>query len=492
MSREVTFSEERAELKALLETGIFARSPNLAQFLKYVCEKYFAGELDQIREYNIAVEALGRRVDFDQKRDSIVRVEAHRLRKRLSEYYAGEGATRPVWIYFEPGSYVPQFRRTEIPSAPAAALPAIHPNRRWLRIAGIAVLLAAGVAGVLELRRSQAPPVAATAPPAQTVVAQALDEIRLVAGARDAFTDRCGKLWSADSYFSGGQTFRIQPRPILRALDPALFFTRREGNFRYDIPLKPGVYELRLYFAEVVYGENNVAGGGETSRMFGVMLNGKQLIDVLDVTSDAGGSNMGNVKVFKDIRAAEDGYLRLAFTSYERDKAFVNAIEILPGIPGKTHPVRIVPRETPLVDRAGRAWYPDRFFNGGQLVRRNEAVADTSEPELYGSERFGHFSYAIPVAQNGLYGVTLKFCEQFFGPGRPGKGGVGSRVFDLYCNGRTLLRRFDLIKEAGPLRAVERTFHGLEPSAQGKLLLTFVPVTNYPLVNAIEVADESK
>src|SRR5256885_3659526 len=43
----------------------------------------FRSQSSQIKEYNIAVEALGRAPDFDQKKDSIVRVEAHRLRKRL-------------------------------------------------------------------------------------------------------------------------------------------------------------------------------------------------------------------------------------------------------------------------------------------------------------------------------------------------------------------------------------------------------------------------
>ena len=75
---------ERAELEAVLESGIFHRAPNLASFLRYICERYFEGDASQIKEYSIAVDALGRPSDFDQKKDSIVRVEAHRLRKRLN------------------------------------------------------------------------------------------------------------------------------------------------------------------------------------------------------------------------------------------------------------------------------------------------------------------------------------------------------------------------------------------------------------------------
>ena len=79
MPDEVDFQGERAELDAVLSSGVFARSPIVAQMLKYICETHFRGQSHEIKEYTIAVEAFGRSVDFDQTRDSIVRVEAHRL-----------------------------------------------------------------------------------------------------------------------------------------------------------------------------------------------------------------------------------------------------------------------------------------------------------------------------------------------------------------------------------------------------------------------------
>jgi hypothetical protein len=85
----------------------------------------------------------------------------------------------------------------------------------------------------------------------------------------------------------------------------------------------------------------------------------------------------------------------------------------------------------------------------------------------------------------------LKFCESWFGPNRPGGGGPDSRVFEVYLNGRTLLSKFDLYKEArGSLTAFDRTFHNVEASAQGKLVLQFVPIRNYALINGIEILDE--
>ena len=92
MHSTTEFEQEKREFQSLLASGILDRAPNLAQVLTYVCEKYFEGAAEQIKEYNIAVEALGRPAGFDQKRDSIVRVEAHRIR-----------------IDIPPGQYAPTF-----------------------------------------------------------------------------------------------------------------------------------------------------------------------------------------------------------------------------------------------------------------------------------------------------------------------------------------------------------------------------------------------
>jgi hypothetical protein len=98
----------------------------------------------------------------------------------------------------------------------------------------------------------------------------------------------------------------------------------------------------------------------------------------------------------------------------------------------------------------------------------------------------------VPVAE-GRYRVTLKFCEGHYGRLNTGVGGLGSRVFDVYCNGVALLRNFDIIKEAGGEdRPLDRTFPGIRPTAQGKIVLTFVPVKGMACVNGIEVGEDSR
>jgi hypothetical protein len=64
-------------------------------------------------------------------------------------------------------------------------------------------------------------------------------------------------------------------------------------------------------------------------------------------------------------------------------------------------------------------------------------------------------------------------------------------VFDVLFNGRLLLANFDVFKQVGSLHALDKTFKGLEPNAQGKLTFTFTPTHDYAILNAIEVVDEA-
>ena len=247
-----------------------------------------------------------------------------------------------------------------------------------------------------------------------------------------------------------------------------------------------------MYFAETLFGESNTAGGGESSRVFRVLINDKPALLVFDVASDAGGSNTADEKVFRDISPAKDGMLHLHFAALFKETPFLNAIEIVPGIPGRMHPVRLVAESHNYTDRRGVVWGADRYFQRGSTVTRSEPVSNTPDPEMFAAERFGNFTYTIP-AVDGRYTVNLRFAETWFGPGDPGGGGAGSRVFDVYCNGIALLRNFDIFRAAGGAqRAVEKSFHGIVPNAQGKIVLSFVPVVNYACVNAIEVVDDTK
>jgi len=534
MRAECDLQAECAELEAVLSSEAFARSPIVAQMLKYICERHFSGQAHEIKEYNIAVEAFGRPPNFDQARDSIVRVEAHRLRKRLQEYYLQQGASHQIQIILPPGNYVPQFIWREPttlvealaatpeaeagvadqaavgdagaeapvargePPAPELQTAAREEERvtRWFARPGFVLTsLAVVIAAVFWARSARKE---AVVPAGDAKATMALEpahspdsDVRILAGAGSGtVVDHYGNTWYGDRYFQGGDERSVAPRPIANSQDPVIFYHRRQGNFAYNIPLKKRVYELRLYFAETVFGENNVGGGGETTRVFQIRANGGELQPFLDVTSDAGGSNTADIKVFKDVRPADDGMLHLEFGTRNNEVPFVNGIEIMPSQQGVMRPIRFLARDSGYTDRNSRFWSSDRYFHSGVQVQRHDPVANTDDETLYQNERFGNFSYTIPVAQNSHYTVTMKFCESWFGPERPAGGGAGRRLFDVSFNDRILLGNFDVFKEVGSLRALDKTFKGLEPSAQGKLVFSFVPRRQYAMLNAIEVVDE--
>jgi hypothetical protein len=510
MPSTVGLREEKAELEAVFASGIFSRAPGLAQMLNYVCTKYFEGQSDQVKEYNIAVEALGRPADFDQKRDSIVRVEAHRLRRRLSEYYEGEGASHRIRIVLPSGQYVPQFLLAEPPHEqamePGTEIVAVTPvvvvgepsapkgieSAARSRFRSGLLVLAALIAAFGITYLAMRPPLRPAAISASAVRLPEGDEIRVLAGAVNTpFTDQLGRSWEPDRYFTGGWVSSSPGHVVDGTHDSIMYQSARNGDFQYDIPLKPGVYELHLHFAETLYGEHNPGGGGETSRLFQIVANHNLLLDYFDVISDADGASLADERVFKDISPDSDGKLHLRFAPRVRD-AFVNAIEIVPGFPGRMRPIRIAMRAQSYVDKKGNLWMSDRYYHGGQTILRTWFASGMDDPELYRGERFGNLNYVIPVAP-GSYSVSLKFSEAWFGPDKAGGGGIGSRRFDILANSQMLARNFDIFKEAGgPERPVDRTFHNLHPNAQGKLVISMVPVDNYACINAIEVLDEGR
>ncbi|HTT24908.1 MAG TPA: tetratricopeptide repeat protein, partial [Candidatus Sulfotelmatobacter sp.] len=99
----------RAALKKILCSTEFTRRPQLQRFLKFVVEEELAGRGAQLKEYVLGVGVFGRPADFDPRVDSLVRVEARRLRAVLDRYYAAEGHADPLRIEIQKGSYLPSF-----------------------------------------------------------------------------------------------------------------------------------------------------------------------------------------------------------------------------------------------------------------------------------------------------------------------------------------------------------------------------------------------
>jgi len=112
-------TEIHHQLERILRSKGFRSSVRLQRFLRLAVERTLAGETDQLNEYAVGRDVFDRGVDYDPRVDSIVRVEARRLRNKLREYYRTAGAADPVVIEFPRGSYVPKFTQGS-PARPSA------------------------------------------------------------------------------------------------------------------------------------------------------------------------------------------------------------------------------------------------------------------------------------------------------------------------------------------------------------------------------------
>lgn len=499
--------EVRDELGHVLESAPFRGSKRCREFLQHIVEKTVSGQSGSLKERTIGVELFGLPHDFDTSQHTIVRVTASETRKKLAQYYHSESDRQHgVRIDLPPGSYSVEFTWAEAPAAisladaPSAKAPETPKNlsRRWLIAAGSAGVAVTGFS-VWRWRSSKANGALASATLARDLSARPDIQsapLRISAGSTNSYLDRNGQVWGVDRFSSGGFVqFRSSER-IFRTLDPDLYRRVRLGEFRYDIPLASGSYEMHLHFAETGLSDFiSAESSGEGQRVFRVSANNQTILDFFDVVADAAGANIADERVFRGISPSSDGRLHLSFSPL-RGSAMVSAIELLLVDSGKSLPLLVRSGwPTSWRDSSGRQWRADSYFLGGNaLVRRTnparESESTAPDNALYASERWGHFSYALPVAE-GKYRVTLKFCEGHLGPRNTGVGGVGSRVFDVYCNGRALLNEFDILRQAGgESRPLDQIFSGIRPNAQGKILLTFVPIKGMACVNGIEVVEQ--
>ncbi len=104
-----------AQVARLLASSQFSGAGRLSAFLEFVVRKTVVGQSSQIKEYTIGTEVFGRPESFDPRLDTIVRVQASNLRRRLVDYYANGGASDPVVIELPRGSYVPSIHARDLP-----------------------------------------------------------------------------------------------------------------------------------------------------------------------------------------------------------------------------------------------------------------------------------------------------------------------------------------------------------------------------------------
>ncbi|HEV3331038.1 MAG TPA: hypothetical protein VG096_08670 [Bryobacteraceae bacterium] len=132
-----------AEVERILESDTFRNADALRRLLKFLTDKMLSGEADQLKEYSVGIDALGKPPTYDPRHDSTVRIQVGRLRQKLAEYYRTEGKDDPLIVDLPKGRFKLTCEEspslagaaTEVAYAPSSASAAaalqVPPKARW-------------------------------------------------------------------------------------------------------------------------------------------------------------------------------------------------------------------------------------------------------------------------------------------------------------------------------------------------------------------------
>jgi Malectin domain len=161
------------------------------------------------------------------------------------------------------------------------------------------------------------------------VPARLAPPVRINAGATINWTDPVSKVvWGADRFFTGGNIYgnntclnSIDGTQLDALVCSERFFSSSIGisNGKYVIPMRTGTYVLKLLFAEVLFDSG--------TRVFNVMVQGKQIITKLDIASLVGKNSAFIISRSVTVAPTDAGIVIEFFNVQENAK--INAIEVL-------------------------------------------------------------------------------------------------------------------------------------------------------------------
>ncbi|MDD4891227.1 MAG: malectin domain-containing carbohydrate-binding protein, partial [Phycisphaerae bacterium] len=313
-----------------------------------------------------------------------------------------------------------------------------------------------------------------------TAAAQSI--VRIVCGGRRACTDSSGNRWEADGYYRNGRALR--PTPGVRAFlpgaaDVGLYCRGRAGkDFVYSVPVLPGLYAVRLKFAELRHQEY-------FDRPMHVEINGLRVLNDFDSAHAARGFRTGVDKAFHYIVPDADGNITIRFLGATRHdgrtaEAAVQAIELLPEFRSC---VRVnVGSKQAFIDWNSFVWSADPHGldgrsprrsglgrSGGRVLRSTRPVRQAT-PTLYDQPLYQtavagrRILYRIPV-QPGLYSVHLKFAELWLPE-------TEHRPMRVEINGATVLHGFDPAAPGQCGMSADRRFEQITPDARGYITIS--------------------
>lgn len=268
-------------------------------------------------------------------------------------------------------------------------------------------------------------------------------------------------------------------------------FNAAEGISGFNF--KPVIKASNMSVAGTLTGKVETSVDGELTALEGaeVSVFENDLLSRTTFTDASGGySIMGLLEGTYEVEVNLEGY----------EPAFLENVEIVAGN-RTTADFELLALEIPAADaeviriNSGGpeldAWMADDFFENGSSFSTEVAIANTSIPALYQTERYtnsGTLTYEIPVS-DGSYDLNLHFAEIFYGLAGDGSdGGEGSRIFDIDIEGgQQVIEAYDIFVAAGgSATAVVESFPAVVVE-DGFLSITLTSVVENAKISGIEV-----
>lgn len=270
--------EISAQLDRILASRGFATADRASRFLRYVVERTIAGEGDQLKEYVIGREVFDRGDDFDPRVDSIVRVEAGRLRSKVDEYYSGPGRSDGILIQLRRGSYAPAFEprgpktasaevRATVPGEPPVSRSHVRRNLA-LAAAGVVVIALGAWRAGLWATADPTPPLPAIAVLPFANYSTDPAERMLAARVTDGITSELARLRTLGvvSHTSALQYADLRPgssvREIARTLNAQFILEGKvrdeAGSVTIQVVLVDGTLDRKLWVHDVTGARSDI------------------------------------------------------------------------------------------------------------------------------------------------------------------------------------------------------------------------------------------
>jgi len=294
-------------------------------------------------------------------------------------------------------------------------------------------------------------------------------------------TDTAGDAWSADAGYTGGRSYRSGTAGLSPVAADSRF-----GSFSYEVRVPiAGKYRVRVHSTETYWNTNG-------ARVFSAKAEGQPVMTNMDLLATAG---KDRTVVREAVVTVTDGSMSISLDSLV-NYATVDGVEVLadgtttaiPTVTPTTAPAPAGPWATRInsggarvTDSNGRTWNADAGFNGGNAYK--PATAPVSPvPAVSADNRFGSFTYTVPVPRAGTYLVRVHTTEGFWSAPR-------QRIFSITAEGASMARDLDLFATVGK----NKTYVVELPVrvADGALTLRLDSLVNYATIDGFEVIQQS-